>query len=152
MSSSKRRNSGPDDEELARRRASVRDRFAVSERSSSHCATSTGEYFPETWPFSNAAACCSMVEKSSGSSGLTVPNRFGVGVSEYGSTSLPSTMGMFVYISGQKLLFEAEGKCAVVSSGRTRLAFERACSIGVAAFLNSFRRYRCQPPGSASGE
>src|SRR6185437_1940072 len=146
-----RRNSGPD-EEPPRCRADARDRSAVLDRSSSHCATSVGEYFPEAWPFTSAAACCSMVEKSSGSSGLTVPNRFGSGVSEYGSFSLPSTIGMLVYISGQKLLFEAEGKCAVVRSGSTRLAFERACSMGAAASLNSLRRYRCQPAASASEE
>jgi hypothetical protein len=45
-----------------------------------------------------------MPEKTSGSSGSTVPNRRGVGVSRYGCGRVPSadhTIGMSVYISGQ---------------------------------------------------
>jgi hypothetical protein len=40
---------------------------------------------------------------------------FGVGVSLYGAGAVSSRIDMFWYISGQKLLFAADGKCAVGS-------------------------------------
>jgi hypothetical protein len=43
----------------------------------------------------------SALEKSCGSSALTAPNRFGDGVSVYGSGCDASPIDMFVYISGQ---------------------------------------------------
>ena len=57
---------------------------ARSARSSSHCATSTGEYFPDRFPSSNSAANSVMPENNCGSSGLTWQNVRGVGESLYG--------------------------------------------------------------------
>src|SRR3954451_17928774 len=92
-----------------------------------------------------------MVEKSWGSSGMTVPSRFGTAVSPYGEGSLPSTMGMLVYTSGQQPRFEAEGRHVVENSGSTRLPFATASSTAGAASPKPVRRYRCQPSGDVCG-
>src|SRR6185437_6907844 len=78
-----RRNSG---EFLSRARASASDKYFVapSAAASSHCATSSGEYFPLRALLTTSAAYSLIVEKSCGSSGLTLPNTLGDGVSEYG--------------------------------------------------------------------
>ena len=63
--------------------------FAAAAMSSKLCATSTGEYFAFGQFASKSCACSTTVENICGSSGLTVPKHFGVGVSPYGDFSIP---------------------------------------------------------------
>ena len=56
-------------------RARARCVSAVSAMSSSHPATSKGEYFPLRLPLTNSSANWSGLAKSAGSSGLTRPKR-----------------------------------------------------------------------------
>ena len=49
---------------------------------------------------------------------------------------------MLVYISGQKLLLAAKGRCAVVTRGRMRLALARAASAAGAASASVLRSRR----------
>src|ERR1035437_6506684 len=99
-SSSMRRNSGVVvDRALAW--ASARACVEVVVYSSSHCATSIGEYFALGWPASKFCAHSTMVAKICGSSGLTVPKTLGLGASQEGDGASVSTIGWLVYISGQ---------------------------------------------------
>jgi hypothetical protein len=50
-------------------------------KSSIHCATSIGEYRALRSPLSNSSAKSLMRENNWGSSGLTLPNTLGAGVS-----------------------------------------------------------------------
>src|SRR6202789_946942 len=95
ISASIRRNSG-DVCDLTDLRALARALADTFAKSSSHCATSIGEYFALGRPARSSSEHSTTVEKIWGSSGLTVPKHFGVGVSPYGEGSLPSTIGMFV--------------------------------------------------------
>src|SRR5690349_7022154 len=69
--------------------------------SSSRAATHTGDFFPLGVSLISSMANSSQLEKNSGSSGLTVPKRFGLGVSLYGFLCLASVIAIFQYISGQ---------------------------------------------------
>src|SRR5882724_11925239 len=99
---------------------------ALSARSSSHCATSIGEYLPLRSPLSSSSAKSLMREKSCGSRGLVFAKTLGDGVSEYGFLRRASTSGSLVYTSGQYVLLAAEGRWAVVMIGRIRLALANA--------------------------
>src|SRR5690348_3651510 len=86
-----RRNSG---EFLSRTRVSASDKCvaARSAAASSHCATSSGEYFPLGSFLITPATYSLIVEKSCGSSGLTLAKTLGDGVSEYGEGFEASTI------------------------------------------------------------
>src|ERR1700722_8840147 len=73
---------------------------AVCAKSSSHCATSTGEYLPLRSPLSSSSANPLTVENNCGSNGLALPNVLGAGVSLYG-VLLGVAIGCTVNISGQ---------------------------------------------------
>src|ERR1700693_3306345 len=107
MSSCHLRNTGSARDGTALAAASIA-RADFAHESSKNCATSTGEYFPLALPDSSSAACSSTEENISGSSGLTVPNRLGDGVSLYG-TRPPSAIGMFGGTSTQYSRFDADG-------------------------------------------
>src|SRR5579863_5988674 len=107
MSSCHRRNAGSLRDGTASAAAS-RARADFAHESSKNCATSPGEYFPLALPDSSSAAYSSTEENISGSSGLTVPNRLGAGVSLYG-TRPSSAIGMFSGTSTQYPRFDAEG-------------------------------------------
>src|ERR1700760_866895 len=100
---------------------------------SSQPATSPGEYLGLARPASKSAACSSMVENSCGSSGEQAPKVSGLGVSLYGA-AWPGAMikGWLVYISYHSEWFEADGRCALVNSGSTRLAAASALSAAIA--------------------
>src|SRR5438309_324482 len=75
----------------SRKNFSLRDATSLS-----WFATQSGEYLAERRSSTNSSAKSSMREKNSGSSGLTVPKRFGLNVSPYGWGFFASTIGMFV--------------------------------------------------------
>jgi len=79
-SSSIRRNSG-DVRDLTFARATTSASLEAAAIVSSHCATSTGEYFGFGLPASRSCVNSTTVEKICGSSGLTVPKHRGAGVS-----------------------------------------------------------------------
>src|ERR1035441_8848688 len=85
-----------------------------------------GEYWRLRSPCNSPSAKSLMRENNCGSKGLTFPKTLGAGVSLYGPGCAASKSDWLKYISGQYELFAAEAPCAVVTTGRMRLALARA--------------------------
>src|ERR1039457_2620782 len=110
-----------------------------------------GEYCPLRSPCSSPSAKSLMRENNCGSKGLILPKTLGAGVSVYGPERPPSTSDWLKYISGQYELFAAEAPCAVVTTGRMRLALARAVSRAAAPAPNWQPVYLRHTSGSQSG-